>query len=116
MTAAASSSIRSGTTRLTSRRCALIPHAGLLPQDQGARFARLGRRHRRHGASTVITNFDFDRLLADMRVKLHRYCARMTGSAVDGEDVVQDVLIKALGARSTIAGIENIEGWLFRIA
>jgi RNA polymerase sigma-70 factor (ECF subfamily) len=59
---------------------------------------------------------DFDRLLAGMRVKLHRYCARMTGSAVDGEDVVQDVLIKALGARSAIAGIDNIEGWLFRIA
>src|SRR5262249_25997806 len=32
----------------------------------------------------------FDRLLADLRPKLHRYCARMTGSVIDGEDVVQD--------------------------
>ena len=61
-----------------------------------------------------MTNDDaFERLLAGMRPKLHRYCARMTGSAVDGEDVVQVVFIKALGARSTVAGIDNLEGWLF---
>ncbi|MGC1234303.1 MAG: sigma factor, partial [Xanthobacteraceae bacterium] len=40
----------------------------------------------------------FDRLLGDIRPKLHRYCARMTGSVIDGEDVVQDALIKALEA------------------
>lgn len=27
-----------------------------------------------------------------LRPKLHRYCSRMTGSVLDGEDVVQDVL------------------------
>jgi RNA polymerase sigma-70 factor (ECF subfamily) len=59
---------------------------------------------------------DFERLLTGMRPRLHRYCARMTGSAVDGEDVVQEVLIKALSARSAAAGIDNVEGWLFRIA
>ena len=42
----------------------------------------------------------FDRLLAEMRPRLHRYCARMTGSAVDGEDVLQDTLVKALRARA----------------
>ena len=31
----------------------------------------------------------FDRLLGELRPKLHRYCARMTGSVIDGEDVVQ---------------------------
>ncbi len=30
----------------------------------------------------------FDRLLGELRPKLHRYCARMTGSVVDGVDVV----------------------------
>jgi len=59
---------------------------------------------------------DFDRLLAEMRPKLHRYCARMTGSAVDGEDVVQEAMIKALTALATVDSIENPEGWLFRIA
>jgi len=59
---------------------------------------------------------DFDQLLVAMRPKLHRYCARMTGSAIDGDDVVQDALIKASIARQTVVGIDNPEGWLFRIA
>jgi RNA polymerase sigma factor (sigma-70 family) len=46
----------------------------------------------------------------------HRYCARMTGSAIDGDDVVQDVFVKAIDARSTSGPIDNPEGWLFRIA
>jgi len=62
----------------------------------------------------VINEDHFERLLAVMRPKLHRYCARVTGSAVDGEDVVQEVLIKAVRARS--GGIDNFEGWLFRVA
>jgi RNA polymerase sigma factor (sigma-70 family) len=58
----------------------------------------------------------FNKLLGDMRPKLYRYCARMTGSAIDGDDVVQDVFIKAIGARSSTTVIDNPEGWLFRIA
>jgi len=41
---------------------------------------------------------------------------RMTGSAVDGEDIVQDALIKALAALPSVGAIGNPEGWLFRIA
>jgi RNA polymerase sigma-70 factor (ECF subfamily) len=40
----------------------------------------------------------------------------MTGSSVDGEDVLQDTLVKALRARAQGAGVDNLEGWLFRIA
>ena len=58
----------------------------------------------------------FDRLLADLRPKLHRYCARMTGSVIDGEDVVQDALVKALEAYDRAGPTANAEGWLFRIA
>src|SRR6202041_3801004 len=58
----------------------------------------------------------FDQLVGELRPKLHRYCARMTGSAVDGEDIVQDALIKALAALPTLGVIVNPEGWLFRIA
>lgn len=64
----------------------------------------------------MTTENELEPLLAGMRPKLHRYCARMTGSTVDGEDVVQEVLIKALGARASLANIDNIEGWLFQIA
>src|ERR1700734_2127323 len=58
----------------------------------------------------------FERLVGEFRPKLHRYCARMTGSAVDGEDIVQDALIKALAALPSVGVIDNPEGWLFRIA
>ena len=58
----------------------------------------------------------FDRVLGEVRPKLHRYCARMTGSAIDGEDVVQDALVKALEAIPQLQLIAQIEGWLFRIA
>jgi RNA polymerase sigma-70 factor (ECF subfamily) len=40
----------------------------------------------------------------------------MTGSAVSGEDVLQDTLVKALHARAQGAEVGNLEGWLFRIA
>jgi RNA polymerase sigma-70 factor (ECF subfamily) len=56
-----------------------------------------------------------DRLLVDMRPRLHRYCARMVGSVIDGEDVVQDALIKAVESFAA-EPIGNPEGWLFRIA
>jgi RNA polymerase sigma-70 factor (ECF subfamily) len=55
-------------------------------------------------------------LLAAMRPRLHRYCARMVGSAIDGEDVLQDAMIKAVEAFPSAGGIDNPEGWLFRIA
>jgi RNA polymerase sigma-70 factor (ECF subfamily) len=58
----------------------------------------------------------FDRFLGEVRPKLHRYCARMTGSVIDGEDVVQDVLLKAIEARQRAVAIEDLESWLFRIA
>jgi RNA polymerase sigma-70 factor (ECF subfamily) len=65
---------------------------------------------------TAPAAFELDRLLLELRPKLHRYCARMVGSAIDGEDVVQDALIKAVKSFSAITPIGNPEGWLFRIA
>src|SRR6266496_4624956 len=59
---------------------------------------------------------DLDGLLAAMRPKLHRYCARMVGSVIDGEDVLQDALIKAVETYASAGGIGNPEGWLFKIA
>jgi RNA polymerase sigma-70 factor, ECF subfamily len=59
---------------------------------------------------------DLERLLVAMRPKLHRYCARMVGSVIDGEDVLQDALIKAVEAFASTGPIANPEGWLFRIA
>ncbi|HWE74578.1 MAG TPA: RNA polymerase sigma factor [Stellaceae bacterium] len=58
----------------------------------------------------------FDHLLGALRPKLHRYCARMTGSVIDGEDAVQEALVKAIEAFPSFASIDNPEAWLFRIA
>jgi RNA polymerase sigma-70 factor (ECF subfamily) len=55
-------------------------------------------------------------LVEELRPKLHRYCARMTGSVIDGEDVVQETLVKALEALPRTEPLANPEGWLFRIA
>jgi RNA polymerase sigma factor (sigma-70 family) len=62
------------------------------------------------------TRESFDRLLVELRPKLHRYCARFTGSVIDGEDVVQEALVKAIEAFGEAGVIANPEGWLFRIA
>ena len=59
---------------------------------------------------------DINSLLAAMRPRLHRYCARMTGSVIDGEDVLQDALIKVVEAFPSAGPLHNPEGWLFRIA
>src|SRR5471032_2246721 len=58
----------------------------------------------------------FERLAVELRPKLHRYCARMTGSVIDGEDVLQDALVKAVKARGASDDIVQPERWLFRIA
>jgi RNA polymerase sigma-70 factor, ECF subfamily len=59
---------------------------------------------------------DVNSLLVAMRPKLHRYCARMVGSVIDGEDVLQDAMIKAVESFAAAGPIGNPEGWLFKIA
>ncbi|HJX20792.1 MAG TPA: RNA polymerase sigma factor, partial [Steroidobacteraceae bacterium] len=58
----------------------------------------------------------FEQLLAELRPKLHRYCARMTGSVIDGEDVLQEAMAKAIEAFPHAGPIAHPGGWLFRIA
>jgi RNA polymerase sigma-70 factor, ECF subfamily len=58
----------------------------------------------------------FMELVDELRPELHRYCARMTGSVFDGEDVVQDTLAKAYYALGQMLEPPNLRPWLFRIA
>jgi RNA polymerase sigma-70 factor (ECF subfamily) len=67
-------------------------------------------------AAGQLSGEAFDALVRGLRPRLHRYCARMVGSAVDGEDVLQDALVKALGAAPDGGPIAHPEAWLFRIA
>jgi RNA polymerase sigma-70 factor (ECF subfamily) len=54
--------------------------------------------------------------IAHLRPSLHRYCARMTGSVLDGEDVVQDALFDAYRKLDTFDDARPLAPWLFRIA
>jgi RNA polymerase sigma-70 factor, ECF subfamily len=56
-----------------------------------------------------------DSLLARLRPRLHRYCARMIGSVIDAEDVVQEASIKAIEAIARSSAIANPEAWLFQV-
>ncbi|MGJ4889449.1 sigma-70 family RNA polymerase sigma factor [Bradyrhizobium sp. HKCCYLRH3099] len=51
-----------------------------------------------------------------LRPELHRYCARLMGSVIDGEDVVQDALTRALAAVDEMPDVATPRAWLFRIA
>jgi RNA polymerase sigma factor (sigma-70 family) len=62
------------------------------------------------------TRRDFLALVAEIRPELHRYCARMTGSIADGEDVVQDTLARAYYELSALKHVPALRAWLFRIA
>ena len=59
---------------------------------------------------------DFDARVANVRPQLLRYCARMTGSAVDGEDIVQEALAKVYFRLPQLGHVENLRAWLFRVA
>lgn len=55
-------------------------------------------------------------LAADVRPELHRYCARLMGSVIDGEDVVQDTLLRALVALQDLDDLPPLRPWLFKVA
>ncbi len=59
---------------------------------------------------------EFLSLVAGVRPDLHRYCARLTGSVIDGEDIVQETLAKAFYALSQSPSVPPLRPWLFRIA
>jgi RNA polymerase sigma-70 factor (ECF subfamily) len=54
--------------------------------------------------------------ISTIRPALHRYCARMTGSVMDGEDVVQEALFEAYRKLDQYDPSRPLKPWLFRIA
>jgi RNA polymerase sigma factor (sigma-70 family) len=55
-------------------------------------------------------------LAGELRLELHRYCARLMGSVIDGEDVVQDTFARAFLALDELDEAPPLRPWLFRIA
>jgi RNA polymerase sigma-70 factor (ECF subfamily) len=72
--------------------------------------------------STERPSLDRDRqaellaLAGELQPELHRYCARLMGSVIDGEDVVQDTLVRAVVALQDLEEAPPLRPWLFRIA
>lgn len=58
---------------------------------------------------------NLDQWFTDIRPRLHAFCGRMMGSAIDGEDIVQEALARAALAYADAAP-DKPEAWLFRIA
>ena len=55
-------------------------------------------------------------LAGELRPELHRYCARLMGSVIEGEDVVQDTFARAFVALDELKEAPPLRPWLFRIA
>ena len=52
----------------------------------------------------------------ELRPSLHRYCARMTGSVMDGEDIVQEALFEAYRKLDKYDESRPMKPWLFGVA
>jgi len=57
-----------------------------------------------------------DAAMPEVRRASHRYCARLVGSVFDGEDIVQDTLLRAYAAIAELDPATPLKPWLFRIA
>jgi RNA polymerase sigma factor (sigma-70 family) len=67
-------------------------------------------------ATVAHARDEFLALVETIRPELHRYCARLTGSVIDGEDIVQDTLARAFYALGLDPDPPPLRPWLFRIA
>jgi RNA polymerase sigma-70 factor, ECF subfamily len=67
-------------------------------------------------AAVAKAREEFLSLVEGLRPELHRYCARLTGSVIEGEDIVQETLAKAFYTMSLAVETPPLRPWLFRIA
>jgi len=73
--------------------------------------------HYADGSGAVDARYlAFLETVSTLRPSLHRYCARMTGSVMDGEDVVQEALFEAYRKLDKFDQTRPLKPWLFRIA
>src|SRR5215510_10609013 len=59
---------------------------------------------------------EFLAMVGELRPELHRYCARLTGSVIEGEDIVQETLARAFYTLGLHTETPPLRPWLFRIA
>jgi RNA polymerase sigma-70 factor (ECF subfamily) len=59
---------------------------------------------------------DFLRSVEPLRPAIRLHCYRMLGSSHDGDDVVQETLLRAWRAKDSLVDPERLRPWLYRIA
>ncbi|MDP9003088.1 MAG: RNA polymerase subunit sigma-70 [Myxococcota bacterium] len=59
---------------------------------------------------------DFLRSVEPLRPAIRLHCYRMLGSSHDGDDVVQETLLRAWRAKDSLGDPERLRSWLYRIA
>ena len=64
----------------------------------------------------MTDNDDFMNRMARFRGELVAYCYRMTGSAEEAEDLVQETYLRAWRSRAGFEGRSSERTWLYRIA
>ena len=67
-------------------------------------------------ASVAAARKAFVTAASALRPRLHRFCTRMVGSSLDGEDLVQDTLAEAFYGLGSLKDHTRFEAWMFRIA
>jgi RNA polymerase sigma-70 factor (ECF subfamily) len=67
-------------------------------------------------ASLAEAREEFLEMVDSIRPELHRYCSRLTGSVIEGEDLVQETLARAFYTLSLSNEVPPLRPWLFRIA
>jgi RNA polymerase sigma-70 factor (ECF subfamily) len=67
-------------------------------------------------ANLRAAHAEFAAVVESLRPELHRYCSRMTGSVLDGEDLVQETLAQACHRLTLTREAVALRPWLFTIA
>lgn len=67
-------------------------------------------------ANLRAAHAEFAAVVESLRPELHRYCSRMTGSVLDGEDLVQETLAQACHRLTLMRETVALRPWLFTIA